>query len=189
MQWARCTRRMQWARCTRRMQWARCTRRMQWARCTRARISKCVPTHIVWEKIWIIWITLIYLFIGSLEQTQQNGTKAASSLPPPLCVQALPTSSWLLNASNPGYSLSICMSSRSKMIQTLCTSFRNECVGKPQGVWEFGYGNGWTSTGGCSMVTIIGLCMGYGIRTLPVTLISSMCHPTCSTSFSADWVY
>ena len=124
-----------------------------------------------------------------LEQTQQNGTKAASSLPPPLCVRALPTSSWLLNASNPGYSLSICMSSRSRMIQTLCTSFRDECIGKPQGRGEFGYGNGWTSTGGCSMVTIIGLCMGYGIRTLPVTLISSMCHPTCSTSFSADWVY
>ena len=63
-----------------------------------------------------------------LEQTQQNGTKAASSLPPPLCVQALPTSSWLLNASNPGYSLSVCMSCRSRMIQTLCISFRDECV-------------------------------------------------------------
>ena len=62
------------------------------------------------------------------EQTQQNGTKAASSLPPPLCVQALPTSSWLLNASNPGYYLSICMTSWSRMIPTLCTSFRDECV-------------------------------------------------------------
>ena len=121
------------------------------------------------------------------EQTQQNCTNAASSLPPPLCVQALPTSSWLLNASNPGYSLSICMSSRSRMIQTLCTSFRDECLGGPQGVGESGYGNGWTSTGGCSMVTIIGLCMSYGMKTLPVTLISSVCHPTCSTSFSADW--
>ena len=123
------------------------------------------------------------------EQTQQNGTKAASSLPPPLCVQALPTSSWLLNASNPAYSLSICMPSRSRMIQTLCTSFRDECVGGPQSVGEFVYGNGWTWTGGCSMVTIIVLYMSYSIKTLPVTLISSVCHPTCSTSFSADWVH
>ena len=123
------------------------------------------------------------------EQTQQNGTKAASSLLRPLCVQALPTLLWLLNASNPGYSLSICVSSRSRMIQTLCTSFRDECVGGPQSVGEFGYGNGWTSTGGCSMVTIIGLCMSYGTKTLPVTLISPVCHPTCSTSFSADSVY
>ena len=68
------------------------------------------------------------------EQTQQNGIKAASSLPPPLCVQALSTSSWLLNASKPGHSLPICMSSRSWMMQTLCTSFRDECVGGPQGV-------------------------------------------------------
>ena len=66
------------------------------------------------------------------EQTQQNGIKAASSLPPPLCVQALSTSSWLLNASKPGYSLPICMSSRSRMMQTLCTSFRDEGVGGPQ---------------------------------------------------------
>ena len=66
------------------------------------------------------------------EQTQQNGMKAASSLPPPLCVQALSTSSWLLNASKPGYSLPICMSSRSRMMQTLCTSFRDEGVGGPQ---------------------------------------------------------
>ena len=118
-------------------------------------------------------------------QTQQNGTQAASSLPPPLCVQALPTSSWLLNA----YSLSICISSRFRMIQTLCTAFRDECVGGPQSVGEFGYRNGWTWTGGCSMVTIIVLCMSYSINTLPVTLISSVCHPTCSTSFSADWVH
>ncbi len=41
------------------------------------------------------------------EQTQPNGIKAASSLPPPLCVQAWSTSSWLLNASKPGYSLPI----------------------------------------------------------------------------------
>ena len=70
------------------------------------------------------------------EQTQQNGTKAASSLPPPLCVQAFPTSSSLLNARNPGYQayLSICMSSRSRMTPTLCTSFRDECIGGPQGV-------------------------------------------------------
>ena len=42
----------------------------------------------------------------------------------------------------------------------------------PQGVGEFGYANGWTSTGGCSTVTIIGLCMSSGMKTLPVTLIS-----------------
>ena len=123
------------------------------------------------------------------EPAQQNGIKAASSLSPPLCVQALPTSSWLLNASKPGYSLPICMSSRSRIMQTLSTSFRDEGVGGPQGIAEFGYGNGWTSTGGCSMVTIIGLCMSSGMKTLPVTLISSVCHPTCSTSFSADWVH
>ena len=52
------------------------------------------------------------------------------------------------------------------MIQTLCTSFIDECLGGPQGVGEFGYGNGWTSTGGCGMVTIIGLCMSYGMKTL-----------------------
>ena len=103
------------------------------------------------------------------EQTQQNGIKAASSLPSPLCVQALSTSSWLLNASKPGYSLPIC---RSRMVQTLCTSFRDEGVGGPQGVGEFGYANCWTSTGGCSRVTIIGLCMSSGMKTLPVTLIS-----------------
>ena len=106
------------------------------------------------------------------EQTQPNGIKAASSLPPPLCVQALSTSSWLLNASKPCYSLPICMSSRSRMMQTLCTSFRDEGVEGLQGVGEFGYANGWTSTGGCSMVTIIGLCMSSGMKTLPVTLIS-----------------
>ena len=106
------------------------------------------------------------------EQTQQNGIKAASSLPPPLCVQALSTSSWLLNASMPGHSLPICMSSSSRMMQTLCTSFRDECVGGPQGVGEFGYGNGWTSTGGCSMVTIIGLCMSSGMKT--IQLLSCM---------------
>ena len=36
------------------------------------------------------------------------------------------------------------------------------------------------------MVTIIGLCMSSDMKSLPVTLISSVCHPTCSTSFSAD---
>ena len=66
------------------------------------------------------------------EQTQHNGRKAASSLPPPLCVQALSPSSWLLNASKPGYSLPICMSSRSRMMQTLFTSFIDEGVGGPQ---------------------------------------------------------
>ena len=121
------------------------------------------------------------------EQTQQNGTKAASSLPPPLCVQALPTSSWLLNANTPGYSLSICMSSRSRMIQTLCTSFRDECVGEPQGVGEFWYGNGWTSPGGCSMATIIGSCMTYGIKTLPVTLVSYVCHPRRRRVWVRQW--
>ncbi len=39
------------------------------------------------------------------EQTQRNGINADSSLPPSLCVQAVSTSSLLLNASNPGYSL------------------------------------------------------------------------------------
>ena len=101
------------------------------------------------------------------EQTQQNGIKAASSLPPPLCVQAWSTSSWLLNASKPGYSLPICNWSR--MMQTLCTSFRDEGAGGPQGVGEFVYANGWTSTGGCSRVTIVGLCMSSGMKTLPVT--------------------
>ena len=95
--------------------------------------------------------------------------KAASSLPPPLCVQALSTSSWLLIASKPGYYLPIC---RSRMMQTLCTSFRDEGLGGPQGVGEFGYANGWTSTGGCSRVTITGLCMSSGMKTLAVTLIS-----------------
>ena len=120
------------------------------------------------------------------EQTQQNGTKAASPLPPPLCVQALPTSSSLLNASKPGYSLPrpIYMSNRSRMTQMLCASFRDEGVGGPHSVGEFGYSNGWMSTGGCSMVTIIGLCMSSGMKTLSVTLISSVCHPICSTSFS-----
>ena len=66
----------------------------------------------------------------------------------------------------------ICMSSRSRMMQTLCTSFRDECVGGPQGVGEFGYGNGWTLTGGWCMVTSIGLCMSSGMKTLPVTLMS-----------------
>ena len=103
------------------------------------------------------------------EQLQQNGIKAASSLQPSLCVQALSTSSWLLNPSNSGYSLPIC---RSMMMQTLCTSFRDEGLGGPQGVGEFGYANGWTSTGGCSRVTIIGLCMSSGMKTLSVTLIS-----------------
>ena len=103
------------------------------------------------------------------EQLQQNGIKAASSLPSPLCVQALSTSSWLLNPSKSGYSLPIC---RSRMMQTLCTSLRDEGAGGPQGVGEFGYANGWTSTGGCSTVTIIGLCMSSGMKTLPVTLIS-----------------
>ena len=102
------------------------------------------------------------------EQIQQNCIKAASSLPPPLCVQALSTSSWLLNPSKPGYSLPIC---RPRMMQTLCTSFRDEGIGGPQGVGEFGYVNGWTSTGGCSRVTIIGLCMSSCMKTLPVTYI------------------
>ena len=41
------------------------------------------------------------------EQTQPNGIKAASSLPPPVCVQAFSTSSWLLNTSKLGYVLPI----------------------------------------------------------------------------------
>ena len=118
------------------------------------------------------------------EQIQQICTKAASSLPPPLCVQALPTSSWLLNASQPSYSL-LYPGPAGHVVHLIQIRRRR----RPQGVEEFGYGNGWMATGGCSMVTIIGLCMSSGVNTLPVTLISSVCQPTCSTSFSADWVH
>ena len=98
-------------------------------------------------------------------------------------------SSWLLNASKPGYSWPIVRSSRSRTMQTLCISFRDEGVGGLQGEGDFGYGNGWMSTGDFSMVTIIGLCVNSGMKTLPVTLISSVCHPTFSTSFWTGWVH
>ena len=74
-------------------------------------------------------------------------------------------------------------------MQTLCISFRDEGVGGPQGEGEFGYGNGWMSTGDFSMVTIIGLCVNSGMKTLPVTLVSSVCHPKCSKSLWTGWVH
>ena len=75
---------------------------------------------------------------------------------------------WLLNASKPGYSWPIRRSSRSRTMQTLCILFRDEGVGGPQGEGEFGYGNGWMSTGDFSMVTIIGLCVNSGVNSIIV---------------------
>ena len=40
-------------------------------------------------------------------------------------------------------------------MQTLYISFRDKGVGGPQGEGEFGYGNGWMSTGDFSMVTVV----------------------------------
>ena len=51
------------------------------------------------------------------EQTQQNGMYESSII-----------ITWLLNASKPGSALPVCMSSMSKMMQTLCTSSRERCA-------------------------------------------------------------
>ena len=76
-------------------------------------------------------------------------------------------------ASKPGYHLPICMSSMSRMMQTLCTSFSDGDGGEPQCIGGSGYGSGWASAEGCSMVTIIGFFVVFFILPL-VPLLPDM---------------
>ena len=87
------------------------------------------------------------------EKTQQKWYKYSLIIVPSFLCS---TSSWLLYlASKPGYSLPICRSRRSMMMQTLWTSLRDG-GGGPQGIGGSGYGSGWTSAAGFNMATIIG---------------------------------